>query len=337
MVVTFQEEALSSAFFVEKTFGEPSSVKSPLIVVVGPTGVGKTAFSLALAQALQGEIVAADSMQVYRYLDIGTAKPSLENRRTVPHHLLDIVDPDEPFTAKDYERLGLAAIVHICGRGRIPIVVGGTGLYVRALLTGIFWGPSEDRALRAALYKEAEELGPGQLHRRLQEADPEAASKIHPNDLFRTVRALEVYFVTGRPISDHRRGDRRPSLEPLVYLGLRRKREELYRLIDERVDRMMAEGLLHELEALLQRGYTAALKPMQALGYRHLLGYLQGQYSLGRAVFLFKRDTRRYAKRQMTWFLKEKGIEWVDIGGLGWVPDLARSIKKRVEKALGKR
>lgn len=329
-------EALSSAFFVQKSCGESSPGRVPLIVVVGPTAVGKTTFAMALAKALQGEIISADSMQVYRFLDIGTDKPSWEARREIPYHLIDVVDPTDPFTAKDYERLGLAALVQIWGRGRIPIVVGGTGLYVRALLKGIFPGPSGDQTLRTALYKEAEERGPSHLYRRLQEVDPEAASRIHPNDLFRIIRALEVYFVTGRPISEHHREGHRPPLKPLVYLGLRRERAELYRLINERVDRMMAAGFLCEVEGLLRRGYKADLKPMQGLGYRHLLGYLQGCYSLDTAIDLFKRDTRRYAKRQMTWFSKEEGVEWVDIEGSEWVPDLVRSVKKSVEKVLGK-
>lgn len=314
----------------------PGLESLPLIVIVGPTAVGKTVFSMALATELQGEILVADSMQVYRYMDIGTAKPSVEDRQQVPHHLTDIVDPDEPFAAKDYERLALQAIAHIRERGRVPIVVGGTGLYIRALLNGIFPGPSEDRTLRFALYREAQEIGPEGLHRRLQAVDPEAALKIHPRDLFRVVRALEVHALTGRPISQLQKAYSRPRLHPLVYLGLRRKREELYRLVEERVDRMMTQGFLQEVEGLLQRGYTKELKPMQGLGYRHLVGYLEGTCSLERAITLFKRDSRRYAKRQMTWFTKEEGVEWVEVAGFGWVRGLVQAVKKKIEKLVEK-
>lgn len=318
-------------------FSSPSPHESPpLIVIAGPTAVGKTVLALALAEELDGEIVAADSLQVYRYLDIGTAKPSLEDRQRVPHHLIDVVDPDESFTAKDYEQLALQAIGNINRRGKLPILVGGTGLYIRALLYGIFPGPGEDPALRSTLYREAQELGPEGFHRRLQEVDPEAASKIHPHDLFRIVRALEVYLLTGRPISEHQKDHRRPQLQPIVYIGLKRKREVLYRLIEERVDRMIEKGLLQEVEGLLRMGYTKALKPMQSLGYRHLIEHLEGIYSLDQAVALFKRDSRRYAKRQMTWFTKEEGIEWAEVEGSNWVEALVFTIKKRVEKTLAK-
>ena len=318
-------------------FSSPTFYPSPpLIIIGGPTAIGKTALALTLAEELGGEIVAADSLQVYRYLDIGTAKPSLEDRQGVPHHLIDVVDPDESFTAKDYEQLALEIIGDISSRGRVPIVVGGTGLYIRALLYGIFPGPGEDPALRSALYREAQELGSEGLHRRLQEVDPEAASKIHPHDLFRIVRALEVYLLTGRPISEHQKNYRRPQLQPLVYMGLKRKREVLYRLIEERVDRMIEKGLLQEVEGLLRMGYTKALKPMQSLGYRHLIEHLEGIYSLDQAVALFKRDSRRYAKRQMTWFMKEEGIEWAEVEGSNWVKALVFTIKKRVEKTPAK-
>lgn len=318
-------------------FSSPTPCESPpFIVITGPTAVGKTALALALAEEIGGEIVAADSLQVYRYLDIGTAKPSFEDRQRIPHHLIDVVDPDEPFTAKDYERLALQAIKDINSRGKLPIVVGGTGLYIRALLKGIFPGPGEDPALRSALYQEAQELGSEGLHRHLQTVDPEAASKIHPHDLFRIVRALEVYVLTGRPLSEHQRGYRRPQLQPLAYMGLRRKKEELYRLIEERIHRMMEKGLLQEVEGLLRMGYPKQLKPMQSIGYRHLIGYLEGIYSLDQAIALFKRDSRRYAKRQMTWFAKEEGIEWVKVEGSNWVEALVLTIKKRVEKTLAK-
>src|SRR5574337_1991702 len=220
---------------------------APLIVLIGPTASGKSALALALAERVGGEIVAADSMQVYRGLDIGTAKPTADDRHRIPHHLLDVVAPDQPFTAADYVRLASVAIVEIRARGRLPIVVGGTGLYVRALFYGLFDGPGGMTPLRETLNQEAARAGSATLHRQLEVIDPEAAAAIHPNDLFRIVRALEVASASGRPISTLRaegRRDHRPIPGPVLKFGLERNRQELYQRIDARGDVMMTQGLL---------------------------------------------------------------------------------------------
>src|SRR5574337_466326 len=253
---------------------------APLIVLIGPTASGKSALALALAERVGGEIVAADSMQVYRGLDIGTAKPTTDDRHRIPHHLLDVVAPDQPFTAADYARLASAAIVDIRTRGRLPIVVGGTGLYVRALLYGLLDGPGEMTPLRETLNQEAARAGSVTLYQRLQAIDPKAAAAIHPNDLFRIVRALEVTTATGRPISTLRaEGQRnhRPIPEPVLKFGLQRNRQELYKRIDARVEVMMAQGLLHEVRSLLAQGYNGRLRPLRAIGYRHMIGHLDGR------------------------------------------------------------
>ncbi|PWB81368.1 MAG: tRNA (adenosine(37)-N6)-dimethylallyltransferase MiaA [Candidatus Methylomirabilota bacterium] len=310
--------------------------RPPLIVLVGPTASGKSALALALAERVSGEIVAADSMQVYRDLDIGTAKPTAGDRDRVPHHLLDIVAPDQPFTAADYARLASAAIVDIRTRGRLPIVVGGTGLYVRALLYGLVAGPGELTPLREALNREAAQGGSAILYQRLQAVDPEAAAAIHPNDLFRIVRALEVAAVSGRPISTLRaegRRDHKPIPGPILKFGLERNRQELYRRIDARVDVMMTQGLLREVRGLLAQGYNGTLRPLRAIGYRHMIEYLEGRSSLDGAVASLKRDTRRYAKRQFTWFRHQDECEWLSVEGSAVSEHVLRLLAERLEAA----
>jgi len=312
----------------------------PIVVIVGPTASGKSSLALALAQRTAGEIVCADSMQVYRGLDIGTGKPSAEERRQVPHHLVDLVAPDEPFTAADYARLARRVLAEIRRRGRVPIVVGGTGLYVRALFRGLFEGPGENPSIRASLRKEAETSGSTALHRRLADLDPAAAARIHPNDLFRIVRALEIVTLTGRPISGLRDAGRhhpRPILGPVLRFGLDRHRDELYRRIEERVDRMMEQGLLEEVRDLLARGYVPTLKPLRALGYRHMIGYLKGEMPLHRAIATLKRDTRRYAKRQLTWFRRERDLEWQRLVGPGAIEPALDVVMSRIEEAWTQR
>ncbi len=308
----------------------------PLVVLVGPTAVGKSSLALALAERVGGEIVAADSLQVYRGLDIGTAKPGAEERRRAPHHLLDLVGPDQSFTAADYARLAQGAIADIRGRGRLPIMVGGTGLYVRALLHGLFDGPGEERSLREALRVEAARVGAPTLHRRLQDLDAEAAAAIHPNDLFRIVRALEVVTMSGRPISALRaeaRRDHKPLQAPVLLLGLERDRQDLYQRIEARVEEMLARGFLDEVRGLLDRGFSAALKPLRAIGYRHLIEHLNGLTSLDHAVACLKRDTRRYAKRQLTWFHHEEGLEWHRVEGATFGERALGSFVQRIESA----
>ena len=289
--------------------------KSRLICIVGPTGVGKTGMALELAGRLGGEIVSADSMQVYRHMDIGTAKPTPEERRRVPHHLLDVVDPDEPFDASRYIELANGVIAHLQREKKPIFVVGGTGLYVRALLGGLIDGPGADEVLRRELKEEMKKFGKEHLYEILRARDGRAAAQIHPHDGVRIIRALEVLELTGRSIVEHQEEHcfREAPYEALR-IGLGLDRERLNDRIDRRTDRMIAEGFVEEVRRLLDMGYGESLKTMQSLGYRHLVSFLAGRQNLGEAVRLIKRDTRLYAKRQMTWFAADRDIVWFDPG-----------------------
>ncbi|MEE9615227.1 MAG: tRNA (adenosine(37)-N6)-dimethylallyltransferase MiaA [Thermodesulfobacteriota bacterium] len=290
-----------------------------IVIIVGPTASGKSRLAIELARVFDGEVVSADSMQVYKGMDIGTARPSPAERGAVPHHLMDIVDPDCDYTAARFREDAAAAINDIDSRGKRAFVVGGTGLYIRALTEGLFEGPGEDHRFRDGLKKEAAEHGGQSLHRKLAEVDPVSASRTHPNNTHRVVRALEVYHLTGRPISElqaeHGFGE-----EPfdLLKIGLVKEREALYRDIDGRVDGMMEAGLLAEVCRLIDAGYGAGykegLKSMQGLGYKEMLDHVAGGCTLEEAVRLLKRNTRHYAKRQMTWFKKDKDIRWFTSG-----------------------
>jgi len=298
-----------------------------LLVIVGPTASGKTGVALRLATLFGAEIVSADSVQVYRGLDIGSAKPSAEERARVPHHLIDVVEPDQAFDAATFRALATQAIEDIQGRGKNAVVAGGTGLYVRALLGGLFGSPPKDPELRRALVEEARERGREALWQRLAEVDPEAAGRIHARDLVRVVRALEVVELCGRPLSqlqaEHGFGEQRFGY---AKIGLRVPRAELYRRIEERLEAMLAAGWLEEVRALLSRWGPQA-RALQSLGYRHLVAHLQGRLSLPEARALILRDTRRYAKRQLIWFRAEPDITWVEPGG----PELVA----RASEALG--
>jgi tRNA dimethylallyltransferase len=279
--------------------------------------VGKTPAAVSVAEALDGEIISADSRQIYRGMDIATAKPGPEALARVPHHLLDIVEPDEIFSAGRYREMARRIILRLYEKGKTPVVVGGTGLYIRALLYGLWQGPRARWDLRDRLHEEERIFGPGHLHRKLAGMDPEAALRIHPRDLAKTVRALEVVLLTGIPLTQHHEEHRnRAKLVDTghcVIIGLRRDRENLYRQINHRVDEMFDSGLVEEVERLLSRGYHEDLPSMRGLGYRQVVGYLRGKYSLQEAIVLVKRDTRHYAKRQMTWFRKERHVQWVDL------------------------
>ena len=284
-----------------------------LVFIVGPTGVGKSAVALRLAAELSGEIISCDSMQVYRGFDIGTDKPPAADRARVPHHLIDIVDAGSQFNAADFAARAVEAIAAIRGRGRRPFVVGGTGLYFKALEDGLFPGPGRDESVRRALDAEARAAGPEALWERLARVDPAYAAKTGKRDRVRIVRALEVFSLTGRPISEHFRGtESRLDDESPVKIGLNRPRAELYRRIEERVDRMFTLGLIEETRALLARGVPDTSPPFKALGYKHVLRVLRGEISPGEAVALTKIDTRHYAKRQLTWFNKMTGVRWID-------------------------
>jgi tRNA dimethylallyltransferase len=287
--------------------------KPRLVIVLGPTGVGKSSLAIGLAEAFGGEILNADSMQVYRYMDIGTAKPTPEEQRRVRHHLVDLVTPDQPFHADLYRMIG-RKIVDSLHQKRTPIfVVGGAGLYIKALTQGLFSGPKIHPLVREKLKKEAEQKGREFLYQRLKEVDPEAASQIHSNDLFRTIRALEVFESTGNPISffrdQHRFGDR-PYLT--FKLGLEMERDKLYRRIEERANRMIERGFLREVAELLAMGYGPGLKPMQSLGYKQMIKFLSNELGWDEAIRQMKRETRHYAKRQWTWFKADREVIWRD-------------------------
>lgn len=286
----------------------------PVVVVVGPTAVGKSRVAVRLAKRLQTEVLAADSRQVYRGMDIGTDKPTLEERDGVPHRLIDLVDPDETFNAGIYRRTALPEIDRLHREGRLPLVVGGTGLYVRTLIHGLCEGPEADPTFRAKLEEEARRKGVEALHRELTRVDPESAARLHPHDQVKVMRALEVYHLLGRPLSSmhQRHGFGESPFSPLL-IGLMRERKALYRRIEERVDSQLARGLVDEVRGLLARGYDRRLGSMKGLGYRQIAAYLVGDCDYTEAVRLLKRDTRRFAKRQLTWFRKEPGILWLSL------------------------
>lgn len=284
-----------------------------VLAVVGPTATGKTDVGILLAEALGGEIISADCMAVYRGMDIGTAKPTPEQQRRVRFHLIDVCDPDEPFSVARFQQMALEAIRQIRLRGALPLVVGGTGLYVKALLDGFHIPPAAaNQALRQQLWQEAKRQGSAALHARLQEVDPLAASRIHPNDAVRIIRALEVYQVTGRPISEWQRCQPPPEVGKARRFGLTMPRDMLYRRINERVERMVAQGWLDEVRRLLEAKYDPHLPAMRSLGYGELIQVIQGRLELSEAIALIQRETRRFAKRQLTWFRADKHIEWID-------------------------
>jgi tRNA dimethylallyltransferase len=285
--------------------------KTPLIIIAGPTGVGKTSLSIILAREFGGEIVNADSMQVYRLMDIGTAKPSPEERKLVPHHLLDIVYPDEVYNAARYRQDAEEAIGDIARRKKCAFVVGGTGLYIKALTRGLFYFPATDENVRQSLRDGMEKNGLDRLYAELKEVDPEAAEKIHGHDKVRIMRALEVFQLTGKPISvyqsEHEFSD---SKYDTLKIGLELDRDKLYERIELRACEMLEAGLIDEVRGLLAAGYAKDLKPMQSLGYRHVIRYLENEYTFDEMMRTMIRDTRRYAKRQLTWFRGDPEIRW---------------------------
>lgn len=285
-----------------------------VVILLGPTGVGKSRLAIELAETLGGEIVGADSMQVYRFMDIGTAKPAREDRERVRHHLIDLVTPDQPFHAGLYRTLGRKVIDELHRGGKPIWVVGGTGLYLKSLTQGLFASPKVDPKVREALKREAQGGNPEALYERLASADPETASRLHPHDLFRVIRALEVYESTGMPISFYREqhgfGDR-PFRT--LKLGLEMTRSGLYDRIGRRVDGMIAGGLLQEVQGLLGMGYGAELKPMRSLGYKHMVQFLNHEVNWDEAIVQMKRDTRHYARRQWTWFRADPEVRWRDV------------------------
>jgi tRNA dimethylallyltransferase len=298
-------------------------VSGPLLVVLlGPTGSGKTALSLHLAERMRGEIVSCDSVAVYREFDIGTAKPSVEERQRAPHHLIDIAAPAELVTAGDYSRLARKAINEISARARLPIVVGGTGLYLRALLAGLFAGPPRSEELRERLREQATARGPGYLHKLLQRLDPSAAQAIHANDVAKVIRALEVALSARRPMTDLWREGREPLRGfRILRIGLNPDREALYRRINERAAAMFTRGLVEEARALRER-YGHSARALSSLGYRQAVQHLEGKLPLPQAIAAAQQGHRNYAKRQLTWFRREPDVRWID--GFGSDPEVLR-------------
>ena len=287
---------------------------NPLIILTGPTAVGKTALSIGLAKAVDGEIISADSMQVYRKMNIGTAKIEPEEMRGVRHHLIDILDPAEEFNVVLFKKYALRAMKDIYSRGRIPIIVGGTGFYIQALLYDIdFEENDNDMSYREKLQNFADTHGNTFLHDMLAEVDPESAKKIHENNVKRVIRALEFYKKTGMKISEHNETEsQKESSYNFEYFVLNDDRQKLYDRIDRRIDIMLEAGLLDEVKLLVSEGYSRELVSMQGLGYKEIIDYIQGRCTLDEAVYTLKRDTRHFAKRQITWFKREKHVTWVD-------------------------
>lgn len=289
--------------------GQIDMEKVPVVCIVGPTAVGKTAASLLLAEVLGGEIVSADSMQVYRYMDIGTAKLPLRERRGIPHHMIDVVDPRISFSVHDYAEMARKSVWDIWQRGRVPVIVGGTGLYVRALVDHFdFTDTQSQPQLRESLRREADVQGLGVLHTRLQRLDPEAAHRIHPNDGRRIIRALEVNLSTGCTMKANYQAQDSPFAAIMV--GLTTDRPELYARIDRRVDQMVEAGLVDEVRALMEIGCTEAHSSMQAIGYKEFIGVVEGWSTMTDAVEAVKQSSRRYAKRQLSWFQPDPRIDW---------------------------
>ncbi len=303
-----------------------SFMKPNVIVICGPTALGKTATAIELAEIFNGEIVGADSMQIYRYMNIGTAKPSPQELARVRHHLINIADPDQRFDAQQYARTAHEKIMELVSRAIVPFVVGGTGLYIKALVHGLFMAESADDDIRTRLKEEAQSHGTDFLHERLSRCDPDAAARIKPNDSYRIVRALEIYQLTGKTISAYHH-EHKFQDEPfrVLKIGLNMDRELLYDRINQRVDAMIAAGLVDEVKELLSRGYAPDLNSMRSIGYRHIVDFIKERLSWHEAVRTLKRDTRRFAKRQLTWFKADSDIAWYTPGQLS---DISRLIKK---------
>lgn len=306
--------------------------RPPLLVIAGPTGVGKTEVAVRLAERIPMEVVSADSRQVYRKMDIGTGKPTPAQLQAVRHHLIDVVDPPERYHAARFRTEALQAIDAIRRQGRLPAVVGGTGLYIRALLRGLDPAPPGNPEVRRRLQEWARDRGAGALHRRLAQVDPEAAARISSRDQVRIIRALEIYELTGRPMGTPSGWQGRRFPWNLVMVGLTLSRQGLARALERRVDAMVSRGLRAEVQALLDAGYDESLPAMKGIGYRHFVAVIRGRLSEAVAIRLMKRDTVRYAKRQWTWFAREPDLQWIDVETAGGPEGAAETIAKLLER-----
>lgn len=310
----------------------------PLVVLTGPTAVGKTAVSIEFAERIQGEIISADSMQVYRGMDIGSAKIRKEEMNGIPHHLLDILEPEETFNVMLFQQLAKQVIEEIYDRGHIPILTGGTGFYIQSVLYDISFTEETDDSVRIRLEKEAEEKGAEYLHEKLAAVDPETAENIHANNVKRVIRALEFYELNGYPLSEHNKSERQKNSPYLFrYYVLNEPRELLYQRIEKRVDLMLEEGLVAEVEALKERGCTRDMVSMQGLGYKEILDHLSGVCTLEEAVETIKKETRHFAKRQLTWFRREKEVTWVEKGDFEDAQALVDFLMEDFNRYIGKK
>lgn len=314
---------------MQNVFG--GSMKSA-IVILGPTASGKTQISIELSKEIGSEIISADSMQVYKFMDIGTAKPTEDEKCGVPHFLIDEVNPDEDFSVAMYKDLATKHMEDINKRGKIPVIAGGTGLYINSLLYNIsFTETNVDAQLREKLTEQALLNGNKFLHDKLREVDPISAERIHENNVKRVVRALEVYYQTGKPISQHQEVSKLvPSSFRFIIIGLDMDRQRLYQRIDQRVDIMLEKGLVHEVKGLAEKGFDLSSKAFEGLGYKQILSYLNGEISLDEAVYIIKRDTRHYAKRQMTWFRKIEDVYWINLHEVSDLNEIIKKIKNHI-------
>jgi tRNA dimethylallyltransferase len=307
----------------------------PVVVIMGPTAVGKSRVAVEVAKVFDTEVLTADSRQVYRGMDVGTDKPSREERQMVPHRLIDLVNPDESFNAGLYRRQAIDEIDRLYRDSCLPLVVGGTGFYVRTLLNGLCAAPQADPDVREALWREAKDQGYDRLYSRLVEVDPAAAARLHPRDESKVIRALEVFQLSGRRMSEFQQehGFAEQSFSALI-IGLNRDRAALYRRIEERIDWQLAHGLIEETRQLLAQGYQRTSAAMKGLGYRQVAEHLAGEYDGAEMVRRFKRDTRHFSKRQMTWFRKEPGIQWLMIEESETVQHTAARVVGLVDRFL---
>ncbi len=304
------------------------AIKPKIVVICGPTGIGKTSVAIKTAKIFNGEIISADSMQIYRHMDIGTAKPTFDEQAQAVHHIINILEPDEPFNAAKFAAKARDIITALHRKRYLPFIVGGTGLYIKALAHGLFHSEPEDPNVRNRLKAMEEDMGKGYLHTRLTSIDSETAGKLHPNDTFRIIRALEIHELTGITISEFHQKHNFSDLPYIsLKIGLHMDRQLLYERINQRVDEMVKEGILDEVKGLLEKGYSPELKSMQSIGYRHMVDFIKGNVAWADTIRILKRDTRRYAKRQLTWFKADPEIVWTE-------PEDLKKIKGLVEEFL---
>jgi len=294
---------------------------------VGPTAVGKTDTSIILANKLNGEIISADSMQIYKYMDIGTAKPTLEEMKGIPHHLIDMINPDKSFSVAEFQKMAKNKINELVQNNKLPIIAGGTGLYINSLIYDMdFTQSASNWKLREKLQDEASKMGNEYVHNKLREIDSDAANRIHPNNLKKVIRAIEIYYETGDKIGDFSKDIKLNDEYEFFLVGLTRDREELYSRINMRVDIMINQGLVEEVKKLLNLGYSKELISFKGLGYKEIIRYLEGEYNIDEAINILKRDTRRYAKRQLTWFRRYSDINWYNLSNYSSSENLANDI-----------